>query len=131
MIKRWGWIGGLVFYAVAGANHFLNPGFYLPLIPSYLPSPGLINTLAGLGELAITLGLLLPPTRKLAAYGLVALLVAFIPSHIYFIQFGACIADGLCTPMWVAWLRLLLIHPLLIWWAWYYRNYSGPPERVQ
>jgi HAMP domain-containing protein len=31
----------------------------------------------------------------------------------------------LCVPMWVAWLRLFLIHPLLIWWVWQARNINN------
>ncbi|MEM9918721.1 MAG: hypothetical protein AAF990_11530, partial [Bacteroidota bacterium] len=57
-------------------------------------------------------------SRRWAAFGLIAMLIAFVPSHIHFIQIGSCVEGGLCTPPWVAWLRLLLIHPLLIWWAW-------------
>jgi uncharacterized membrane protein len=56
-------------------------------------------------------------TRKWAAYGIIAMLIAFIPSHIYFIQINSC-AGQLCVPTWLGWARLLLIHPLLLFWAW-------------
>jgi uncharacterized membrane protein len=110
------------FFTLAGLNHFVMPAFYLPLIPDYLPSPDHINTMAGIVEIILGIGLLIAPLRQWAAWGIIALLIAFIPSHIYFIQIGACVEGGLCVPAWVAWVRLLLIHPLLIGWAWFVRK---------
>lgn len=107
---------------VAGVNHFIHPLFYYPLIPDYLKHPELINFGAGVLEVIFALMLLSATFRTYAAYGIILLLLLFVPSHIYFIQIGGCIPDGLCTPQWVAWIRLLLIHPLLIYWAWSIRN---------
>lgn len=110
----------IVFYAVAGLNHFINPQFYLPLIPKYLPYPEGINGVSGFLELLFALGVAIPAYRTKAIWGILILLVLFIPSHVFFIQSGACIqADSLCTPLWVAWIRLFPIHPLLMLWAWY------------
>jgi uncharacterized membrane protein len=108
------------FYLFGGINHFLTPEFYLPLIPDYLPAPDLLNILAGIAEIVLAIGLLIPNTRKWAAWGVIAMLLAFIPSHVYFIQIGSCIPDVLCAAEWMGWMRLLLIHPLLIAWAWIY-----------
>ncbi len=114
---------GLAFFMfVAGVNHFIHPLFYYPLIPDYLKHPELINFGAGVLEVIFALMLLSATFRTYAAYGIILLLLLFVPSHIYFIQIGGCIPDGLCTPQWVAWIRLLLIHPLLIYWAWSIRN---------
>ncbi|MCS7019456.1 MAG: DoxX family protein [Cytophagales bacterium] len=111
-----------IFFTLAGINHFVMPNFYYPLIPTYFPYPQLINTLAGAAEIASGVGLLIAPLRQWAVWGIIALLIAFIPSHIYFIQIGACVAGGLCVPLWIAWVRLLFIHPLLIAWAWWVRK---------
>jgi uncharacterized membrane protein len=108
------------FYLFGGINHFRTPEFYLPLIPSYLPAPDLLNILAGIAEIVLAIGLLIPNTRKWAAWGVIAMLLAFIPSHVYFIQLGSCIPDVLCAAEWMGWVRLLLIQPLLIAWAWIY-----------
>ncbi|WP_246205931.1 DoxX family protein [Fulvivirga aurantia] len=93
------------------------PDFYLGLIPDYLPNPELINSLSGVIEML--LGLLVIPkrTRRLACLGIVIMLVAFIPAHLHFIIIGSCVEEGLCVPPWIAWFRLVVIHPLLIWWA--------------
>lgn len=109
-----------VFFVVAGLNHFINPSFYLPLIPDYLPFHRWINAAAGLAEIAAGSGMLYLQTRKAAAWLIVAMLIAFIPSHVYFIQIGSCVPDGLCVPPWVGWIRLLIIHPLLIAGAYYF-----------
>jgi uncharacterized membrane protein len=105
------------FYLLAGINHFLTPDFYLPLIPPFFSSPEFINWLAGVAELLLGVGVLYLPNRKRAAWGILVLLLCFIPSHVYFIQVGSCIPQGLCVPVWIGWMRLLLIHPLLIYWA--------------
>ncbi|EIM78053.1 hypothetical protein A3SI_04492 [Nitritalea halalkaliphila LW7] len=106
------------FFIVAGVNHFVMPEFYLPLIPDYLPYPVLLNALSGLWEIVAGVGLLFTKYRRSAGWALQVLLLLFISSHIYFIQQGACVYEGLCVPMWVAWLRLLLLHPLIMWLVW-------------
>lgn len=107
---------------LAGLNHFVDPGFYYPLIPSYLPEPEAINLVAGISELVLGLGLIIPRTRRMAAYGIITMLVAFVPSHVFFIQEGNCIQNSLCVPNWVGWLRLIVVHPLLILWAFWHRH---------
>lgn len=110
------------FYMVAGFNHFINPEFYMPLIPDYLPYHKAINWASGAAEILLGAGLLLPRFRKMAALGIMLMLIAFIPSHIYFIQIGSCVEDGLCVSEWLGWIRLVVIHPLLIFWAWVHRH---------
>lgn len=107
-------------YLLAGVNHFVSPESYLPIIPDYLPNHELINILAGLAEIILGIGLLIPKTKVISAWGVVFMLIAFIPSHAYFIQIGSCIEGGICTPEWVGWFRLIVIHPLLLAWAWIY-----------
>lgn len=115
------WIMGL-FYLAAGINHFVHPEFYLPLIPPYLPIHSTINLLSGAIEVFFALLLLFKASRKWACYGIIAMLIAFIPAHVYFIEVNSC-AGGLCVPPWVGWIRLVVVHPLLIYWAWANRNY--------
>lgn len=109
-----------IFYFLGGINHFVQPEFYLPLIPEYLPDKVSLNIIAGIAEILGAIGLIIPQTKKIAAWGIFTMLIAFIPSHIYFIQIGSCLEGGLCVSEWIGWIRLILIHPLLIWWAWIY-----------
>lgn len=110
------------FYFFAGVNHFINPEFYYPLIPEYFVFEENMNYLAGFAEIVFGLGLLIYPTRKAASYFIIIMLIIFTTSHVYFIRQGSCVDDGLCVPQWIGWVRLVVIHPLLIWWAWSIRN---------
>jgi uncharacterized membrane protein len=110
----------IVFYVLAGINHFWHPESYYDLIPPYLPFPGLINYASGIAEIVLGLLLLMPATRKVAAFGIIALLILFIPAHIYMIQMDGCISINFCVPAWVAWVRLFPLQFILIAWArWY------------
>ena len=106
------------FYFMAGLNHFINPEFYYPLIPDYIPFHRAINIASGIAEMALAIGLLVPRTRTWASNLIILMLIAFIPSHVYFIQIGNCVEGGLCVDNWIGWVRLFVIHPLLIAWAW-------------
>jgi uncharacterized membrane protein len=107
------------FYLVAGINHFIAPDFYYPLIPPFFSNPELINILAGVAEVLLGLGILYFPTRSRAAWGIMLMLIAFIPAHWYFIQINTCVDRGLCVPAWIGWVRLILIQPILIFWAYW------------
>jgi uncharacterized membrane protein len=107
------------FYLAAGINHFVSPDFYLPLIPPFFSNPDLINNLSGIAEVLLGLGIMYFPTRTRAAFGIALMLLAFIPSHVYFIQIGSCIEGGLCVNEWIGWIRLVVIHPILIYWAYW------------
>jgi uncharacterized membrane protein len=108
----------IIFYLFAGANHFINPQFYYPLIPVWIGHAEAVNTSSGIAEILLALLFAVKQYRKPAAIGIILLLLAFIPAHIYFIQKSGCISLSLCVPAWVAWIRLIVIHPLLILWAW-------------
>ena len=109
----------VVFYFIAGVNHFINPQFYLWLIPDYLPYHNLINLFSGVIECVLALAVAFPKTRKLAAVGIIIMLMAFIPAHVHHIQSVKCTADVLCMEALLAWLRIVVIHPLLLWWAYW------------
>jgi uncharacterized membrane protein len=106
----------VIFYAVAGAMHFISPNIYLKVIPDWLGDKSIINYLSGAVEILVSFLALFNQTRKIAGYLAIAMLVGFTISHVYFIQIGSC-AGELCIPKWIAWVRLVLIHPLLIYWA--------------
>lgn len=106
-----------ILYVLGGINHFVNPVFYLPLIPDYFPFHSLLNYASGAGEIFAGAAVLIPSTRKIGCNAILFLLIAFLPAHIYFIQKGGCLSESLCVPVWVAWVRLIVIHPILLYWA--------------
>ena len=73
----------VVFYVGAGINHFRHPEFYIKMMPPMLPWPNELQLLAGAAEVLLGLGLIPVRTRQLAAWGLVALLIAVFPANIY------------------------------------------------
>src|SRR5687767_139533 len=86
-------------YVLAGINHFWHPAFYLRLIPPYLPNHALINNVAGCVELLLGITLIFSTLRKWAAYGIIVMLVAFIPSHVYSIKLAKCSLEQWCVPL--------------------------------
>ena len=112
----------IVFYIFAGLNHFVHPEFYFPLIPPYFPWPNVINIMSGLAEVLLGTSLIFNATRKRGAYGIIVMLIAFIPAHIYFIQMNSCVSETLCTREAIGWIRLIVIHPLLLTWAWWVKE---------
>jgi uncharacterized membrane protein len=104
-------------YGIAGIMHFITPSIYVNVIPEQLGDPLMLNYAAGSVELAVALLALSHKTRKIAGYITIAMLLVFVISHVYFIQIGSC-AGEICIPAWIGWVRLIVIHPLLIYWAW-------------
>jgi len=103
-------------YFIAGINHFKNPRLYIKTIPPYFPKPKLLNSLSGVAEMILGITLCIPAISNYAAWGVIALLIAIFPTHIY-MYFEEKARMGL--PKWV----LLLRMPLqlgLIYWAYQY-----------
>ena len=101
-------------FVLAGLWHFVHPATYLTIMPPVLPQPLLLVYLSGVAELLGGLGLLWGRTRRLAGWGLLALLLAVFPANIYM----ALVHEQLHIPGWLAWGRLPL-QPVLMWWVWY------------
>ena len=109
----------IVGYLAAGINHFRNPSSYIKIIPAYIPYPVIVNILSGLLEIVLALLLISPKTRHYAAWGIILLLVAFLPVHIdMLIKAPMQLGSLTVTPL-LAWLRLAL-QPVLMLWAWWY-----------
>lgn len=112
----------IILYLAAGINHFVHPDFYIKIIPAYLPEPRLINIAAGIAELTLGSLLIFKYTRTIAAFGIILMLILFIPAHIYLIQKSGCNTSKICWPLIIAWIRLVPFQFVLIWWAWVNRK---------
>ncbi|MEM8783620.1 MAG: DoxX family membrane protein [Planctomycetota bacterium] len=112
------WVAAVAF-VLAGANHFRDPGFYLPVIPEVLGWPEFWNALVGTAEIAGGVGLLTPRLRRAAAAGLVALLAVLTWVHVDMVVRPGRSPFGSGTPMWVLWARLpfQLVLIAWVWWA--------------
>ena len=89
-------------------------------MPPQLPSAGLLVYVSGVIEIA--LGLLLLPlgTRKLAAWGIILLLIAVFPANV---QMYINYRNQGNPNLWIAIVRLPL-QALLIYWAYVYTKAS-------
>ena len=103
-------------FIIAGALHFIFPAVYLRIMPPWLPFPALLVQISGLTEILGGVGLLIPSTRRLAAWGLIALLLAVLPANI---QMALDHTHWSSIPPWLLWARIPLQAPL-IYWAWLY-----------
>ncbi len=108
-------IFGLAFM-LAGLNHFVNPDFYVRIMPPYLPWPLALVYVSGIAEVGLGAMLLVPRWSRVAAWGLVALLVAIFPANVYMAMHPEVFPD--VAPS-LLYLRLPL-QGLLILWAWWY-----------
>jgi len=102
------------FFIVAGICHFVFPAAYLAIVPPFLPWPEGLVWISGIAEIAGGIGVLLESTRRVAGYGLIALLVAVFPANVYAVFAGTTI-DGWAVPTWLLWLRLPFQAALIVW----------------
>lgn len=98
----------------AGIMHFVSPRFYLKIMPVGIPRGLELVYFTGVLEILGGIGLWLPKTRRAAAYGLGALLVAVFPANVNHavsnVEFG-----GFTDSPVYHWIRLPL-QGVLIWW---------------
>ena len=71
-----------VAYIMAGVNHFFHESFYTKMLAGFLPYPLQLVYISGVAEILCGLGLLIPATRKAAAWGTIILLIAIFPANI-------------------------------------------------
>jgi uncharacterized membrane protein len=72
---------GFLFVA-AGILHFTQTGFFVSIVPSFLPFPAALVYISGVCEILGGIGVLIPQSRRQAGYGLIALLLAVFPANI-------------------------------------------------
>ena len=73
-------------YIYVGIRHFIDPDFFLAIMPDYLPLHLEAVYLSGVFEILLGGMLLFKEYRKVAGWGLIALLLAVFPANIYLAQ---------------------------------------------
>ena len=107
------------FYTLAGVNHFLHPAWYLKIMPPYLPWHLPLVYLSGLAEIVLGALLLIPRFSTLAAWGLIALLIAVFPANLHMALHTDLYPE---IPPAALWIRLPLQGGLIAWAYWYTRE---------
>jgi uncharacterized membrane protein len=108
-------------YVVAGILHFVVPELYAQIIPPFLPAPLALVYLSGVAEIVVGVGVLIPRTRRYAAWATIALLVAIFPANVYMAT-SMVVVEGIGggdpSPL-IRWGRLPLQGVLILWAYWY------------
>jgi len=109
------WVLAVAMVAV-GVLHFVNPQPFLDIMPPWIPWHLAMVYISGFFEIAGGVGLLIPQTRRAAAWGLIALYIAVFPANIH-MAVNDVPMNGEHLPAVALWGRLPLQF-LLIYWAW-------------
>lgn len=102
---------------VAGILHFATPEPFIKIVPGLLPYPEALVYISGVFEILLGAGLLWPPTRKLSAWGLVALFIAVYPANLN-MAFNHISVGGIPDAWWVHAVRLPFQFVLIAWAYW-------------
>jgi len=102
--------------AAAGLSHFLVPRSYEQIVPHVLGAPGAWVRASGGVELGCAALLVGGRTRRIGGWLTAAVLVAVFPANVQMARDGGLAGHGfpLGSPV-VAWLRLPLQLPLVMW----------------
>lgn len=113
-----------LFFVGAGVMHFVNPAFCLRIMPPYIPFHLALVYLSGLFEIGLGAMLLVRNWSRLAAWGLILLLIAVFPANIYVYQHQEIFPR--VSPFWH--LMRLPLQGVLILWAYWYTWPDQPAE---
>ena len=72
-----------ILYILVGINHFINPDFFIPLVPPALIYSEELVFISGFIEILMGVMLFFKCSRKLGAYITIILLFAVFPANIY------------------------------------------------
>ncbi|MEO7675106.1 MAG: MauE/DoxX family redox-associated membrane protein [Pyrinomonadaceae bacterium] len=111
-IKTAGRIILALLFIAAGINHFINPEFYMRIMPPYLPWHLPLVWISGVAESVLGVCLLIPFLKNWAAWGLIALLIAVFPANVHMAMHPEMFPE---IPVAALWLRLPLQVLLVLW----------------
>ena len=100
---------------VAGVAHLARPQPFVDIVPSFLPVPLVLVYVSGVFEILGGVGLLVPRSRRFAAWGLIALYVAVFPANINMALHHIVPTGTRPWPEWAFWARLPLQIGLIAW----------------
>jgi uncharacterized membrane protein len=115
------------FFVIAGVTHFTNRDFFTSIVPPYLPWPELLVYASGVAEIVLGVMLMIPATTRIAAWGLIALLIAVFPANIHMAMNPQLYPE---TPL-AALLIRLPVQGVLIAVAYWFTRVSGRPAESQ
>jgi len=109
-----------IFYTIVGVKHFIEPDYFLSIIPPYLPFHIELVYISGFFEILFGLMILFPKYRYYGSIGLILLLIAIFPANIYLAQSKEA-QEAIGASQQIAIWRLP-IQGILIWIAYWIRK---------
>ena len=109
-----------IFYTIVGIKHFIEPDYFLSIIPPYLPFHIELVYISGFFEILFGLIILFPKYRYYGSIGLILLLIAVFPANIYLAQNKEA-QEAIGTSQQIAIWRLPM-QGILIWIAYWIRK---------
>ena len=73
-------------YTYVGIRHFIDPDFFLAIMPNYLPFHLGVVYLSGIAEVSFGVLLFFKKTRTFASYGLIILLISVFPANLHLVE---------------------------------------------
>jgi uncharacterized membrane protein len=70
-------------YIIVGIKHFVDVEYFVSIVPNYISWKKEAVFISGFFEILLGILLLFHKTRKLAAWGIIMLLIAVFPANIY------------------------------------------------
>ncbi|MGI8613655.1 MAG: DoxX family protein [Nocardioidaceae bacterium] len=113
-----------VLLLTTGGWHFASPTGFESIVPGFLGSPPFWVHASGVAELSCAVSLAIRPTRRVAGWACVVLFVVLYPANIK-MALDSLDGDGGAL---IAWLRLPLQIPLVLW-ALYIARSTRPRAR--
>ena len=112
LILRWLLIA---IYLFAGIAHVRTPGFFMRIVPAWVPWPEQIVILTGLCEIAGAIGLIPPRLRRCAGIMLALYAVCVFPANIkHALDYAHTGRNALG---WLYHVPRLAFQPVIVWWS--------------
>lgn len=114
----------------AGLAHVVTPDAFIAYYPAYLPWPERAVYGSALFEWLLAALLWNSRTQRAAWYAIAALMVVYVPVHIYVVtDHGLIVSAPVEIPLWLAWIRLPMQFVLVAWAWWMARGVTSPQQR--
>ncbi|MFK7740302.1 MAG: hypothetical protein AB8H80_08255 [Planctomycetota bacterium] len=117
--ERAAWALGLSLFA-AGALHLSVPAVFAAIVPDYMPSPQKLVYAGGAALMTGSLGVIWKRVRRFTSYGVIGMLLAFLPANINLAMHGAELPNAVGTVPpnhWLAWSSVPMQFVYMAW-AW-------------
>lgn len=105
-----------MFFLTASAHFNSMRADLVRMVPAGVPNPELMVTFTGVCEVLGAIGLLIPPTRRIAAACLILMLIAVLPANIHAARTALTLDGAAVTPLWPR-IGLQILFIAVLWWA--------------